>query len=156
MKKNKGPFCSLSYPIPSIPSHPIKLGLRPRFVDAGLDPGGRGKELVGKGLDTVHQKIEIAFKFKWKIPYKFIGPRTKFIKEFPLYFIWVQFTGKSFVFFFKKSTFRLIFKKSYQEGVFDFIYPDPQLVQIFKPTRNLSGHFLYIYMSIYEYNVKIS
>ena len=26
---------------------------RPRFVDAELDPGGRGKELVGKGLDTV-------------------------------------------------------------------------------------------------------
>ena len=27
-------------------------GFRPRFVDAELDPGGRGKELVGKGLDT--------------------------------------------------------------------------------------------------------
>ena len=24
-----------------------KLGLRPRRVNAGLDPGGRGKELVG-------------------------------------------------------------------------------------------------------------
>ena len=68
-------------------------GCRPRFVNAELDPGGRGKELVGKGLDTVrarlatvrarlvilnkicenlineiplkkgHQKIEITFKF---------------------------------------------------------------------------------------------
>ena len=49
-----------------------------------------------------------------------------------------KFTGKSFYFF---STFRLILKKSYQEGVFDFFYPDPKLVQIFKPTRNLPGHF---------------
>ena len=50
----------------------------------------------------------------------------------------LNFTGKSFYFF---STFRLILKKSYQEGVFDFFYPDPQLVQNFKPTR-----FYYIYI----------
>ena len=76
---------------PSVRSH--NSGCRPRFVNAELDPGGRGKELVGKGLDTVrarlatvrarlvilnkicenlineiplkkgHQKIEITFKF---------------------------------------------------------------------------------------------
>ena len=32
-------------------------GCRPRFVDAELDPGGRGKELVGKGLDTVRARL---------------------------------------------------------------------------------------------------
>ena len=69
----------------------------------------------------------------------------KFTKEFP-----VKFTGD---FLYKYVTFRLIFKKSYQEGVFDIFYPDPQLVQIFKPTRNLAGHFFYIYISIYEYSV---
>ena len=30
---------------------------RPRRVDAKLDPGGRGKELVGKGLDTVRARL---------------------------------------------------------------------------------------------------
>ena len=30
---------------------------RPRRVDAELDPGGRGKELVGKGLDTVRGRL---------------------------------------------------------------------------------------------------
>ena len=70
---------------------------------------------------------------------------VKFTKEFP-----VKFTGD---FFHKYVTFRLIFKKSYQESVFDFFYPDPQLVQNFKPTRNLSGQFFYIYISIYGYNV---
>ena len=30
---------------------------RPRRVDAELDPGGRGKELVGKGLDTVRARL---------------------------------------------------------------------------------------------------
>ena len=31
--------------------------LKPRRVDAELDPGGRGKELVGKGLDTVRARL---------------------------------------------------------------------------------------------------
>ena len=44
----------------------------------------------------------------------------KFTKEFP-----VKFTGD---FFHKYVTFRLILKKSYQEDVFDFIYPEPQIV----------------------------
>ena len=51
-----------------------------------------------------------------------------------------QITGN---FFYKYVTFRLIFKKSYQEGVFEILPPDPQLVQISKPSRNLSGHFIY-------------
>ena len=38
-------------------------------------------EITSKKVD---QKIEIAFKFKWKIPYKLIGPRKKIIREFPL------------------------------------------------------------------------
>ena len=47
-----------------------------------------------------------------------------------------------------RSTFSMIFKKSYQQGVFDFFYPDPQLAQIFKPTRNLSGQF-FLYIQVY-------
>ena len=46
----------------------------------------------------------------------------------------------------RKAFKRLISKKFNQEGVFDFFYPDHQLVQIFKPTWNLSGHFFYIGM----------
>ena len=34
-----------------------ELGLSPSLVDAELDPGGRGKELVGKGLDTVRARL---------------------------------------------------------------------------------------------------
>ena len=81
-------------------------------------------------------KIEIAFNFIIEIP-------VKFTKEFH-----VKFTGD---FFYKYVTFRLILKKSYQEGVFDFFYPDPQLFQIFKPTRNLSENFFNIYLSLYIY-----
>ena len=66
---------------------------------------------------------------------------VKFTKEFP-----VKFTGISFG---KNITFRLIFKKSYQQGVFEFFHPDPQLVQIFKPTRNLSGHFFIMYIFLW-------
>ena len=73
-------------------------------------------------------EIEIAFNFNKELP-------VKFTKEFP-----VKLTGD---FFYKYVTFRLIFKKSYQEGVFDFISPDPQLVQNFKPTRYLSGQFFF-------------
>ena len=129
--------------------------------------------------------IEIGFNFTWKILYKLIGPRKKINSEFPSNLIWdslkscinwsdskknykripfkfdlgsfyreilcvflqknslKNFTGKSFYFF---STFRLILKKSYQEGVFEFFNPDPQLVQSFKPIRNLSGQFFYIYI----------
>ena len=46
------------------------------------------------GQKKVHQKILIAFKFKWKILYKLIGPRKKIIKEFPLNLISFKFTWK--------------------------------------------------------------
>ena len=87
-----------------------------------------------------------------RIPFKFdLG---SFYREILCVFLQKNslknFTGKSFYFF---STFRLILKKSYQEGVFEFFNPDPQLVQSFKPTRNLSGQFFYIYISIYGYSV---
>ena len=75
-----------------------------------------------------------------------MGPRKKITREFPLNLIWFHFTGKSFVFF---STFSMISKKSNLEGVFEFFYSDPQLDPNFKPTRNLSGQLLYIYLCIY-------
>ena len=100
-------------------------------------------------LKKVHKKIEIAFKFKWKILYKLIGPRKKITREFPLNLIWFHFTGKSFVFF---STFSTISKKSNLEGVFEFLHPDPQLDQNFTPTKKiLRTIFLYyVYLSMYE------
>ena len=45
-----------------------------------------------------------------------------------------------------RSTFNMISKKSYLEGGFEFLYPDPQLDQNFKPTRNLCGQLLTIYI----------
>ena len=52
MKKIKGPiWYSVHPPTPS------NSAWRPRRVDAELDPGGRGKELVGKGLDTVRARL---------------------------------------------------------------------------------------------------
>ena len=59
----------------------------------------------------------------------------------------VKFRGISHM---KSVTCRLILKKSTLKGAFEFFHPDSQLVQIFKPKRNLSGHFLYI---LYEYSV---
>ena len=53
----------------------------------------------------------------------------------------------------KFVTFRLISKKSYLEGVFEFLHPDPQLDQSFKPTRNLCGQLLTIYISIYIHDL---
>ena len=59
MKKIKGPIW---YPVRR-PTHPTpsNSGCRPRFVVAEVDPGGRGKELVGKGLDTVRTRLVIVF-----------------------------------------------------------------------------------------------
>ena len=71
-------------------------------------------------------------------------------REFPLNLIWFYFTGKSFVFF---STFSSILKKSNLEGVFEFFYSDPQLDQNLKPTRNLCGQLLYIYLCIYMFKL---
>ena len=39
------------------------------------------------------------------------------------------------------------------EGDFDFLYPDSQLDQNLKPTRNLCGQLLYIYLCIYVFSV---
>ena len=44
-------------------------------------------------------------------------------------------------------------KKSYLEGVFEFLHPDPQLDQNFKPTRNLCGQLLTIYKYIYTWSI---
>ena len=44
---------STSYPV----AQEVNSDWRPRRVDAGLDPGGRGKDLVGKGLDTVCARL---------------------------------------------------------------------------------------------------
>ena len=54
----------------------------------------------------------------------------------------VNFTG---VFFGKYVTFRLIFKKSCQEGVFDFFYPDPNLSKFLNPQEIFQDIFLYMY-----------
>ena len=51
-----------------------------------------------------------------------------------------------------RLTFSMIFKKSTLEGVFDFFYPEPQPVQIFKPT-GFARPFFYMYISIYEFIV---
>ena len=96
-----------------------------------------------------HKKIEIVLKFTYEIPYDLymiVGLRTKFDKRIPSKFYLKNFTGKSFYFF---STFRLILKKSYQEGVFDFFYPDPQIDQNLKPTRNLCRQLSYISIWVY-------
>ena len=98
----------------------------------------------------VQQNIEIAFKFKWKILYKLIEPRNKIIRELPLNLIWFHFTWEPSVFF---STFSTISKKSNLEGVFEFFYSNPQLDQNLKPTRNLCGQLLYIYLCIYVFSV---
>ena len=38
-------------------------------------------------------------------------------------------------------------------GVFEFLHPDPQVDQQFKPTRNLCGQILTIYISIYMHDL---
>ena len=43
---------------PTRPTRPIKIALRARRVDAELDPGGRGKDWVGKGLGTVRARLD--------------------------------------------------------------------------------------------------
>ena len=107
--------------VPSVPSVPIKhfRAKKTRFNFIKKIP-----------LKKVEQKIEIAFKFTWKILYKLIGPWRKNTKEFLLNLIWIYFTGKSFVFF---STFRSILKKSNLEGVFEFFIWTPNLTKILNP-----------------------
>ena len=79
-----------------------------------------------------------------------IGARKKIIREFPLNLIWVHFTGKSYLFF---STLSTISKKSDLDGVFEFLYSDPQLDQNLKPKRNLCGQLLYVYLCVYVFSV---
>ena len=110
MKKIKGHFWSPSHP--SNPSHPsIKLGLSPSFCRCWAGPRRESVrnratfnslQLLQKESPIhpipsnykwnpfikVHQKIEIAFKFTWKILYKLIGPRKKINSEFPSNLIW--------------------------------------------------------------------
>ena len=91
-----------------------------------------------------------------------IGPRKKNIREFPVNLIWANFTGKSFVFFYTRIPYKFLhgnplyffrllvrFQKTNLEGVLKFFYSDPQLVQIFKPKRNMPEHF-YMYENIYR------
>ena len=76
------------------------------------------------------------FRFSKEIP-------LKFTKEFP-----VKFTGD---FFGKDVTFRLILKKSYQEGVFDFFIRTPNLTKISNPQEICQDIFyihIYVYMSL--------
>ena len=47
----------------------------------------------------------------------------------------------------------LDFKKIQPRGCFEFFYSDPQLDQNLKPTRNLCGQLLYIYLCIYMFSV---
>ena len=51
--------------------------------------------------------------------------------------------------------FGTIFEKSLRSSViFKTVGATPQFDQDFKPKRNLSGHFLYIGLSIYKYSVE--
>ena len=91
-------------------------------------------------------KKRIHFNFIQEIPVKMRRPKKIkncyfFVKRPPKFGeIW-------------SSTFSMIFKKSYLEGVFEFLHPDPQLDQHFKPTRNLCGQLLTLCISIYIHDI---
>ena len=93
-------------------------------------------------------KKKIHFTFTKEIPLKMNRPKKiktcNFFVKRPLKLgeIW-------------RSTFSTIFKKSHLEGVFEFLHPDPQLDQHFKPARNLCGQLLtrYIYKYIYTWSI---
>ena len=61
-------------------------------------------------------------------------------KDFP-----VKLTGD---FFYKYVTFRLIFKKSYQQGVFEDYHPDPNLSKILNPQEICRDNF-FLYIQVY-------
>ena len=65
----------------------------------------------------------------------------QFTKEFP-----VKFTGD---FFYKYVTLRQIFKKSYQEGVFDFFIRPPNMSKFLNPQEICQDIFLYMYKFIW-------
>ena len=87
-----------------------------------------------------------------RIPFKFdLG---SFYREILCVFLQKNslknFTGKSFYFF---STFRLIFKKSYQEGVFDFFIRTPNLSKFSNPHEICQDIFFHRCISLYKYSV---
>merc|ERR1712208_161945 len=102
------------------------------------------------GQKKVPQKILIVFKFKRKILYKLIGPRTNIIREFPLNLICVYFKGKSLLFFSKKSTFRLIFEKCQPSSVIlKIVGATPQLDQNINPQDICPDNFSFVYKYIW-------
>ena len=132
MKKIKGHFCSPSnLSNPSHPSHQIT---------------GNKESILEIPLKLMTFKILMHFNFMREILLKLNRPEKSKMGNFSQ-------KGLSICHVISRSTFSMIFKKSYLEGVFDFIYPDSQLVQIFKPTRNLSGHFFYKCISLYKYSI---
>ena len=143
------------------PSHPSQHGLAPAFLRfEHWTPKGDCKVTGNKERTSILYRKSLQKKFTKKLKSPSNLHEKSFInwsdlekkntREFPLNLIWFYFTGKSFVFF---STFSMISKKSNLEGVFEFFYSDPQLDPNFKPTRNLSGQLLYIYLCIYVFSV---
>ena len=81
-----------------------------------------------------------------KIFWEKSGPRTKFIKEFPLYFIRVQFTRKSFVFFFSKSRLLDWFFKNPTKRVFLILFiRTPNLSKFLNP-QEICQDIFFIYV----------
>ena len=81
----------------------------------------------------------------------------EFIREIPVNRTFFEFTKEFLVnltgdFFYKYVTFRLILKKSYQEGVFDFFIRTPNLSKFLNP-QEICQDIFYIYMYIYGYSV---
>ena len=141
-------------------------GCRPRRVDAELDPAGRSKDLVGKGLDTVRarlarrsilQFISLQTKFLksskfWSKNWRGINFTYYFKRSFWKYQDFAQFVKKfkkdllSLVFF-KHLTFSMIFQKACLRQCFWHSYPNsPTWHQILKPIWMLAAIFYHIYM----------
>ena len=84
-------------------------GCRPRRVDAELDPAGRSKDLVGKGLDTVRARLAR------RSILQYISLQKKFLKSSKF---WAkQWNGINFTyhfqrFFWKYQKFYSLCKKS--------------------------------------------
>ena len=127
MKKIKGHFCSPSNPSnPSHPSHQIT---------------GNKESILEIPLKLTTLKILMHFNFMREILLKLNRPKKSKMENFSQ-------KGLSICHVISRSTLSMIFKKSYLEGVFEFLHPDPQLDQNLKPTRNLYGQLLTIYKYI--------
>ena len=84
-----------------------------------------------------------------KIICKFIGPRTKIIREFLLNLICVYFKGKSLLFFSKKSTFRPIFENCRPSSVIlKIVGATLQLDQNINPQDVCPDNFSFAYKYI--------